>query len=78
MNNLATHTQSRFPIEIEVYVNPDGSVTFADLEAGAISIAQSLTDLPIMCDVPAPTSAAKDDPVIQKSTYKPLSGRLKP
>ena len=32
----------RLPVEIELYVNPDGSVTFADLEASLVQIAQQL------------------------------------
>ncbi|NDJ54673.1 MAG: hypothetical protein GYB68_16520 [Chloroflexi bacterium] len=41
------------PIEIEVYINPDGSVTFADLEASVVPIAQALNpDDPIACDLP--------------------------
>ena len=30
------------PVEVEVYINPDGSVTFADLEEKAIPIARAL------------------------------------
>lgn len=30
------------PIEVEIYIEPDGSVTFADLEAGTLPIAQQL------------------------------------
>ncbi len=30
------------PIEVEIYVNPDGSVTFADLEASLVPVAQKL------------------------------------
>ncbi len=30
------------PIEVEIYVNPDGSVTFADLEASLVPVARKL------------------------------------
>lgn len=31
------------PVEIEVYVEPDGSVVFADLAAGALPLADALS-----------------------------------
>lgn len=34
--------QSLFPVEVEVYIDPDGSVTFADLEASLVPIAETL------------------------------------
>ena len=34
--------KSLLPAEVEVYVNPDGSVTFADLEADMVSVARKL------------------------------------
>ncbi len=30
------------PTEVEIYINPDGSVTFADLEASLVPVAQKL------------------------------------
>jgi hypothetical protein len=30
------------PVEIEIYVNPDGSVTFADLEEQTLAIVKAL------------------------------------
>lgn len=30
------------PAEVEIYINPDGSVTFADLEASLVPVAESL------------------------------------
>lgn len=34
--------KSLLPIEVEIYINPDGSVTFADLEASLIPVAEKL------------------------------------
>jgi hypothetical protein len=30
------------PVEVEVYIDPDGAVTFADLEASLVSLAEEL------------------------------------
>ena len=47
------------PVEIEIYLNPDGSVTFADLEEHAISLARELDpDAVLACDVTPPDSAS--------------------
>ena len=47
------------PIEIEIYLNPDGSVTFADLEEHAVALARELDpDGVLACDVPAPADQA--------------------
>jgi hypothetical protein len=47
-------TPPKIPIEIEIYLNPDGSVTFADLEEHAVALARELDpDGPLACDVPA-------------------------
>lgn len=44
----------RLAIEVEVYIEPDGSVTFADLEAGMIPVARALNpDDPATGSVPA-------------------------
>ncbi len=44
---------SPLPIEVEVYIDPDGTVTFADLEASLIPIVRWLNpDDPLGCDVP--------------------------
>jgi len=52
----------RLPIEVEVYINPDGSVTFADLEAGTLPIAHHLNpDQPLVCDVDVPGDEVPDD-----------------
>ena len=41
------------PVEVEVYIEADGSVTFADLEAGMLPVAFELNpDEPLACDVP--------------------------
>ncbi|MBN1121305.1 MAG: hypothetical protein JXJ17_09505 [Anaerolineae bacterium] len=34
--------QNLLPVEVEVYIDPDGAVTFADLEASLISVAEKL------------------------------------
>ena len=44
-------TPPRIPVEVEVYIAPDGSVTFADLEAGMLPAAREL-------DPDAPSLAA--------------------
>lgn len=45
--------QPSIPVEFEIFVNPDGSVTFADLEEHAIAIARELDpDCTPACDVP--------------------------
>lgn len=52
----------RLPIEVEVYINPDGSVTFADLEAGTLPIAHQLDpDQPLFCDVDESGDERSDD-----------------
>lgn len=49
--------ESFLPIEIEVYLNPDGSVTFADLAEAAIPIVHKLNpDQSLVCELPAPDS----------------------
>ncbi len=49
------------PVEVEVFINPDGSVTFADLEAGTLPIAHHLNpDDPVACDLPDHTSERPD------------------
>ncbi|GEM_PF-781857 len=41
------------PIEVEIYIEPDGTVTFADLAAEALLLARALNpDQPLVCDVP--------------------------
>lgn len=41
------------PVEVEVYIEADGTVTFADLEAGMLPVAHELNpDDPLVCDVP--------------------------
>ena len=39
------------PVEVEIYINADGSVTFADLEEKTVLIAQSLNpeQPPVQC-----------------------------
>ena len=42
------------PVEVEIFINPDGSVTFADLEERMISLVQVLNpDHSLACNVPA-------------------------
>jgi hypothetical protein len=44
------------PVEVEVYINSDGSVTFADLEERVALIAQHLNpDQPLACQPPGST-----------------------
>ena len=50
---LAGSTKPEIPVEIEIYLNPDGSVTFADLEEYAVAIARELDpDCQLACDIP--------------------------
>ena len=45
------------PVEVEIYINSDGSVTFADLEEKTVLIAQSLNpDQPLTYPPPGPTA----------------------
>ena len=49
------------PVEVEIYVNPDGSVTFADLEEKAMLIAQRLNpEQPLVCHHPVPKTGKVD------------------
>jgi hypothetical protein len=49
------------PVEVELYIEPDGSVTFADLAADTLPIVKALNpDQPLACDVPH--EAADGDP----------------
>jgi hypothetical protein len=48
-----SHDKSPLPVEVEVFINPDGSVTFADLEAGTLPIVYHLNpEDPLACDLP--------------------------
>ncbi|GAB4470296.1 MAG: hypothetical protein Kow00124_06350 [Anaerolineae bacterium] len=49
------------PVEIELYIEPDGTVTFADLAAETIPIAHELNpDHPLACDVPEAAGGEED------------------
>jgi hypothetical protein len=49
------------PIEVEFYIEADGTVVFADLAAELVPLAQELNpDQPLVCDVPQ--SANDTDP----------------
>jgi hypothetical protein len=54
------------PAEVEIIIDPDGAVTFADLEAGLLAVARELNpDQPMVCDVPPASDAgasARSDP----------------
>lgn len=50
------------PVEVELYINPDGSVTFADLEAGTVFIARHLNpDQALACDAADPEPRQERD-----------------
>lgn len=50
----ADNSNDSFPLEIEFYIEPDGTVTFADLAADILPVAQALNpDQPLACDVPS-------------------------
>jgi hypothetical protein len=53
--------QTPLPVEVEFYIEADGTVVFADLAADLIPIAQELNpEQPLVCDVP-PRSEVEDD-----------------
>lgn len=44
--------QLRLPVQVELYINRDGTVTFADLAADILPIAATLNpNQPLACDV---------------------------
>jgi hypothetical protein len=44
---------NQIPVEVEIYINTDGSVTFADLAAEVIPIALALNpNDPVQCELP--------------------------
>lgn len=48
-------TLTPLPVEIEIFLDRDGSVTFADLDAGMLAVASHLNpEQSIACDVPRP------------------------
>jgi hypothetical protein len=50
------------PVEVELYIQPDGTVIFADLAADTIPIAQQLNpDQPLACDVPPNTQPPENN-----------------
>jgi hypothetical protein len=50
------------PVEIEFYIEPDGTVVFADLAADILPIAQQLNpDQPLVCDLPEPLRESPED-----------------
>jgi hypothetical protein len=51
-----TH-QPLLPAEVEIYINPDGSVTFADLEASLVPVAQKLASDSTSLDAEPPGSS---------------------
>lgn len=51
-NTPSASSHTGIPVEIEIYLNPDGSVTFADLEEHAVAIARELDpECQLACDV---------------------------
>jgi len=51
--------ETALPIEVELYIQPDGSVVFADLAMEVLPVAQALNpDQPLLCDIPP----SGDDP----------------
>jgi hypothetical protein len=48
---------THLPVQVEIYIEPDGSVTFADLAADTLPIVQALNpNQPLACD-PQPVGA---------------------
>ncbi len=57
-NKPVASEASEIPVEVEIFLNPDGSVTFADLEEHTIAIARALDpDCNLACDVTPPLPA---------------------
>ncbi len=54
--------KSLLPIEVEIYINPDGSVTFADLEASLIPVAEKLEPGSITLDAEPPEGSERSQP----------------
>jgi hypothetical protein len=56
------HQPLEIPVEIEIFLNPDGSVTFADLEESAVAIARALDpNCDLACDVTSPPTSLPSD-----------------
>lgn len=52
----------KLPVEVEIYIEADGSVTFADLAAEVAPIAAELNpEDPLACDVPEQTTVEEGD-----------------
>lgn len=50
------------PVEVEIYIQPDGTVVFADLAAETVPIAQQLNpDQPLACDVLPDADSPEDN-----------------
>jgi hypothetical protein len=50
---LQPDPQTPLPVEVEFYIEADGTVVFADLAADLIPIAHELNpEQPLVCDVP--------------------------
>ena len=55
-------SQKPLPVEVEFYIEADGTVVFADLAADLIPIAQELNpDQPLVCDVPPRSETEQED-----------------
>ncbi len=62
VQNLPDSEDGDLPVEVEIYIQPDGTVVFADLAADTVPIAQQLNpDQPLICDVPPDTKRTADD-----------------
>jgi hypothetical protein len=52
------------PVEVEFYIEADGTVVFADLAADLVPIAQELNpEQPLVCDVPTPKLPESEEEV---------------
>jgi len=53
MNESPKPQNKLLPVELELFIDPDGTVVFADLAAEMIPIAQKLNpDQPLICELP--------------------------
>jgi len=57
----SSDSEPLLPVEIEFYIEADGTVVFADLAADIVPIAQVLNpDQPLACDLPTVTEDDAD------------------
>lgn len=63
----ASDRAPRLPVEVEVYVEPDGSVTFADLAAGLLPVVDRLDPAASRSAGPGVSSPSVGDTAVDAS-----------